>query len=244
MKIAKMSFVSFLIILVLLPSCMRVPTYHRHSLHNVNTKFDYRNAERGVILQAKQLTIPEIQYLFGLGSAKLSKTFAVLYISIHNLSNIAYTFSPDNFDIELATYDDVIKSVKKTSTASRLTGAALSGIIVSPIPFDFWLFCIASSHHLPSIVLAPFVVAGIIAIPLGITFLAQGIKSAVMNSRIKKDFKEKTFHQKVDINAGEKYEGLVFVKLSDYQPKFTITMHEKYTMQNNIVFNVNVHQNE
>lgn len=46
--------------------------------------------------------------------------------------------------------------------------------------------------------------------------------------------------KEVIIKSGDHYEGLVFVKSSDYTSQFSVTMHELHDNKNKIVFNVHL----
>jgi hypothetical protein len=69
-------------------------------------------------------------------------------------------------------------------------------------------------------------------------FFGMGIKSMVMNNRIKKDLHDKMITGYMTIYSGEKYEGLIFVKRADYKPQFNIVIHELNNRQSAIVFDV------
>ncbi len=241
MKNNMSSFAIFLVGLVLLPGCMRVPLYKRKPLRCISNDCPYRGVEKNVIVRAKVLSQDEKEYLFD-NHLTYENELHAIYVAIHNMSNRSYVFSCDNVSLKQISYHNVIKLIKQTSSFARL---ALSGVSGGYVASGF-IFGELSSIYLSQgegilpIVLFPIVV-GFIAVSF--FSLAQGIKSIVMNSRIKNDIKEKVLQEPVVISSGGQYEVLVFVKYSDYIPQFTITMHEKNVVENNITFDINLRQN-
>jgi len=204
----------FLAALVLLPGCMRVSSYTRRPLQLFKNYFAYTQTEQGITVRAKQFSCAEKYYFFD-GRTALLDDIEIIYLSVHNLSGKRYIISPNGICIPQMLFHDVNVLIKKTNTITFPVGT-------------------------PGVVLLPFLGAAVVAIPLGCIFLAQGIKSAVMNHRISKDLKEKTLHKKVIIKSGGQYEWLIFVKSSDYRPNFTVTMHEIGNAKNDITFDVNL----
>ncbi len=236
----------FLAVLVLLPGCMHVPTYQRKSLKSVNDHCTYRGAEKNVIMRAKKLSQAEKNYLFGDRNRLINDELQGIYVSVHNLGNVPYVFSHDHIYVRQIKYGDVIRSMRKTSSIVRLTGSALIAWPVLPVAIVLSPVAIVP-------IMVPILTAGMVGFLAGfsavggvlsLTFLAYGIKSIVMNRRISKDLKEKTLHEKVTINPGDSYEGLMFVKAVDYNPQFSVTMHEKDNRNNTVTFDVDLRQNK
>jgi len=224
--------------IVFLPGCMRVPSYKRRSLELFRNNFTYTYTDDGVTVCVKRLNCPEKDYLFN-GRSVLGDTEGI-YFSIYNLSAGDYTISPEDIGLVQIAYRDIQKAIKKTSTVARFSGAVVSGGIGASGVAILTHVAHAAPHLFfkTSPLLTIPGTAG--AIVLGIVFLAHSIKSAVTNSRINKDLKEKILHNKVVIKPGAHYEGLIFVKASNYRPDFTITMHEKKKVHNSISFDVNL----
>ena len=227
----------FLAALVLLPGCMRVSSYTRRPLQLFKNYFAYTQTEQGITVRAKQFSCAEKYYFFD-GRTALLDDIEIIYLSVHNLSGKRYIISRNGICIPQMLFHDVNVLIKKTNTITRLSGAAVSGFIAA-LPFTITSI-VTFPVGTPGVVLLPFLGAAVVAIPLGCIFLAQGIKSAVMNHRISKDLKEKTLHKKVIIKSGGQYEWLIFVKSSDYRPNFTVTMHEIGNAKNDITFDVNL----
>jgi len=170
------------------------------------------------------------------------KDVELLYFSIHNLSRQKYSIMPQEIDVQQIPYHDIRNAIKKTNSITRLSGAAASaGVIASPsIVMATNCFPIIGT---PAIVIVPFLCAAatvpIIAIPFGCVCLAYGIKSIVMNRRVSKDITAKIIHKKITIKPSSTYEGLIFVKSSDYSPHFSMTLREK-NQDNKIVFDVDL----
>ena len=231
----------FLAVMVFLPGCMRVPGYTPRSLQLFKNGFAHTQTEQGVTLRVKQFSCAEKYYFFDGRTTSLDDV-EIIYLSVHNLSNKRYIISPDGINIPQLSYHDINKAIRKTSSVSRFSGAAVSsGVVALP-------FIIVSMELFPpgtpGVVLLPFLGAAIVAIPLGVAFLVQGIKSLVMNHRISKDLKEKMLHNKVVIKSGGHYEGLVFVKSSEYRPDFAVRMHKKHKAKEGITFDVDLSQNK
>jgi hypothetical protein len=231
----------FLAALVLLPGCMHVPTYQRKSLNSVSDHCTYRGAEKNVIVRAKLLSRANKKVLFGIRSTLIhDNDLQVIYISIHNLSSVHYLLSPTDIDLAMMPYHDVAQ-LMKTSSVKGLAGGLVCSGISAATPAGYMTFGLL--FQLP--ILANGVLAiGVVTAGVALTFFGTSIKSIVMNSRIKKDLAEKVLHKPVIINSGEQYEGLVFIKSSDYTPQFAVTMHEKNDVNNTITFDVDLRQNE
>ena len=93
----------------------------------------------------------------------------------------------------------------------------------------------------------PFLVASIASLSAGLTVvgligLVQGIKSIVMNTRVRRDIEEKVLPKKELINSGQYCEGLIFVKASDYKPEFNVIMFEKNNWINKLTFDVDLRE--
>lgn len=242
------SFLS-LTALVFLPGCLRVPSYKPRTLQFMHSKRMHRQVKENVILQVKELSEDERAYLFGERIGKLeNKEYTMLYFSIHNLSRTYYTILSDFIDVNLIPYSKVIQQLK-TSTFGRMaiSGAGVAGATIAGV--------YSSEAILLSLTIAPFLmpfclffapvsaitgaVVGLGCAALAGTFGGKTIKSSVINNRIKKDLKKKLVHENSSILAGGFYEGLIFVKTSDYKSNFTIRLHEKNTASG-IQFNVSL----
>jgi hypothetical protein len=239
MNCNKSFFGLFLALLVVLPGCiLHVPSYRRQPLSMVGDQCKYNETQEDVTVHVKQINAVDTYYLFD----DYNKAFlrrhgiAILYVSVHNLSNHDYMLSPCDINLNQVPYQHIAKLMKKTSSGGRFVVVGLSGVA-------FGATCAVAS--LPNVLTVVFGTAG--AVTTGLIFLpalVQGIKSVVMNRRINKDLKEKTLHEKVIIKAGDHYEGLIFVTLRDYKPQFNVTLHEKDILEKTITFDVDVRKNE
>src|SRR5258708_37613205 len=127
----------------------------------------------------------------------------------------------------------------KASCVSRLTGGVVGGVFSYPFGVAA-MFAMGDLGISSFLCAAAFLTPSIVCAGMALAFFGTSIKSIVMNSRIKKDLAEKVLHEKVIINSGEQYEGLIFVKSSDYTPQFAVTLHEQDNMKNSIVFDVDL----
>lgn len=218
--------------LVLLPGCMRVPSYKPKSLQSISSDFMYRGVEKGIVVQAKCLTIDEVQSLFG----QQGESFIPIYLSIHNLSNSAYILSNSEIDCAKMSHQEV-SQLMKTSSIARLAGSVVAyGTTFGGIHIGvFGAFIMKSAIAM----CGGFALAAL-SIGFGLTSIGTGIKSMIMNTRIRKDLQEKMIAQDTVIESGDKYEGLIFVKTEDYQSDFTVTLLEKNNQSNKIVFDVDL----
>src|SRR5437016_5236861 len=125
--------------LVLLPGCIRVPSYKPKSLQSISGDFMYRGVEKGVVLQAKRLTKDEVYFLFGDRAKALLESVEVMHISVHNLSTEHYIISPGAMNIIQIPYSDTLRSIQTRSTdhlkkAGKVGGAVygtLSGLTLA-----------------------------------------------------------------------------------------------------------------
>jgi hypothetical protein len=127
--------------------------------------------------------------------------------------------------------------MKKTNSVARLVGGAAgltTGVLCKQV-------LNAPDVGDEGFVIAPLYLFSTI---MGYIGIGTGIKSAVINRRITKDLKTKTLHDTVVIKSGGHYEGIIFVKATDYKPQFNITMHEKNNAKNSVIFDVDVRKNE
>jgi len=248
MKNSMRFFGIFLAGLVFLPGCMHVPAYQCQPLRSLDEHCVYRGVEKNVIVRAKVLSQDEKKYFFN--NYARNNDYSVIYLSIHNISGLGYVFSGNGIGIKQISYQEVIESMKKTSSRSRYIGGSMSAGVALPatgcataalIGFAITdcgkaaLACILIGFG-ASIIAVPF-------IAFGTAFFAQGIKSTIMNNRIKRDIAEKIIDEPVVVPSGGQYEGLVFVKASDYTPQFTLALQEKDAVNNTITFNVDLSQN-
>ena len=228
--------------LLLLPGCMSVPTYQRRSLNVFKNGCTYKYTEEGITVCVKQLDGPEKSYLLN-GRLKADcDDIELLYFSIHNLNSRKYSIVPEEIGLRQITSQEVAKALKKTNSVARLSGAAVTaGAAAAPF---IALAMVTPPPPGDSIILLPYVFASWIIspllIPVGLIFLAYGIKSIVMNSRISHDLTNKIMHKKTIIKSGGMYEGIICVKSSDYKEQFAMVMHEKRRPHNTIVFNIDL----
>lgn len=231
----------FLAVLVLLPGCMHVPTYQRKSLQSVSDHCTYRGAEKNVTMRAKLLSRADKSALFGSRSTLIhDNDLQVIYVSIHNLSSVHYLSSPSDIDLAMIPYHDVAQLIKTSSVSGLVRGVAFS-VISAVAPAGAMAF--GMLMQLPVLCYGTLAI-GVVSAGVALTFFGTSIKSIVMNSRITKDLAEKTLHGLIVISSGEQYDGLIFVKSSDYNPQFSVTMHEKDNKNNTVTFDVDLRKNE
>ena len=244
MKTNKSFFGIFLAVLVLLPGCiLHVPSYRRQPLRMIRENFTYSEVEKNVMLRAKLLSDIDKQDLFTdrIGAIE-GEEFKVVYVSIHNLSDKNYILIPHRIDLRQMSCNNVVGLMKKTSSVGRLATYVFSGIVSKKLFILSATAGIASANVIALSVVASTVGVGLEVISL--IGLFRGIKSIVMNRRISRDLKEKTLHEKIIINSGQQYDGLIFVKSCDYTPQFAVTMHENNNKKNTVTFDVDLHQNK
>ncbi len=231
----------FVAALVLLPGCMRVPTYKSRPLQSVSNHCAHHDTEKNVIVQAKLLSQEDKRALFGDRSTSFNNNdIQVIRLSINNVSDVKYLLSPADIDLSIIPYHDVAQ-LMKTSSASSLgkgviSGAAGAGAIGWGVTGP--MLCQSMTIAYVCIPL------GAVAAVLTFAFFGSSIKSMIMNRRISKDLREKALHNKVIITSGGHYEGLIFVNSIDYKSQFSITMHEKCNKKNSVIFDVDLKDNE
>lgn len=219
----------FLAILVLLPGCiLHVPSYRAQRLRLIRDNFTYNETEKNITLGVKLLTEEDKYDLFGEHIGALEEDdFYIVYLSIHNLSDKNYVLTSHRIDLEQLSSRAVITSMKKTSSIGRLS---------------VWYFSSVPPAILASFVHDPLVIAPV-SIGFGITGLigfVQGIKSIVMNGRVRKDIEEKIVSKKVIIKSGGYYDGLMFVKSIDYKSQFNVQLRENDNRKKIISFDVDL----
>lgn len=236
--------------LVLLPGCMRVPSYKPKSLQSISSDFTYRGVEKSVVLQAQCLTKDEVYFLFGDRAKELLESVEVIHVSVHNLSTEDYILFSDAMSIIQIPYSDILRSIQTRSTDHLKKAGKVGGAVygtLSALTLSFFAPKMIFSTHYKSVLVGFYccthamgvvwpIVAGLTVLP----FIGKAIKSAIMNGRINKDLHEKMLHKDVIIKSGEKYEGLIFVKKADYRPHFTIDLINQLYTDNKIVFDVDL----
>src|SRR5579872_552117 len=234
MNYNKPFFGLFLAALVLLPGCiLHVPSYHRQKLRLVRDNCTYSGIEKNITLQAKLLTENDKQDLFGKHIGHIEgDDIKVIYLSIHNLSDKDYFFTSDCIDLKQLSSRNIVKAMKKTSSIGRLV---LFHVTSSINPLSF------IDHSNPFFIPVAICVSPVFLVT-SLIGLIQGIKSVVINTRVRKDIEEKIIHEKVIIRSGDHYEGLVFVASPDYIPYFSVLMHEERSIDNYITFDVDLRQ--
>jgi hypothetical protein len=245
MKKQNLSYFFLVLSLIALPGCFRVPSYHRQSLHILNTNFSDIKSEKGVVIRAKRLSEDEKQELFGQRAVLLHDSSNLpiypVYFSIHNLSKVSYVISPKDIDLELVSYQEAAKCMKVGGTGrffkreglwlagTWIGGATLGGLLgLYTSLFMLHALCIGGAVFVTSFGVATMVNTGL------------WIKTIWLNTRVRQDLRDKTLHEKTVIYPGQQYDALVFVNRLDYKPNFSVTMHEKDDQKKNITFNFSV----
>lgn len=168
---------------MLLPGCIRVPSYSRKSLKTINDNPTYRKVKNNIIVQAKVLSEDNIQYLFDLCSKPQEDSFEVIYLSIHNFSTLSYRLLSADIDCTMLPYQKIVRDMK-TSNAVGLTSS------IMPIGATAFAFGIFLSGPVVLYLGLSLATVGISVwtggIGLALVSVGRGIKSMVMNSRIKK----------------------------------------------------------
>jgi hypothetical protein len=219
--------------LMLLPGCMHVPAYKAKPLTTLRNDFMYHETKSNIVLRAKRLTYDDNHYFFNARGKYINNSFAVIYLSVHNLSSSFYQISPTDINDVIVSSEKVIKKLKTNS------GTRLAGGIISVSEALLSLLFGAGDNFMggPSLII---LIGFPIGIGLGCVFLGDALKSRIMNTRIKKDLEEKIFDKDVIIPSGDKYEGLIFVKTTDYKPQFSVVLHDKTNAKNAVAFDVNL----
>lgn len=246
MNCNKSFFGLFLALLVVLPGCMKVPTYRKQSLGLIRENYESQNIHNDIIVHAKHLTYEELYSLFGVRAKRLARSVEVVYVSICNVSSHNYIFSVACNTFTPLPYADVVK-LMKTSTVGRCATGIVGGAGISAAANGLFVTGVMAILQPPSAIWIPYaLVFGIpIAFVIGaLPFCGKSVKSAIMNRRIKKDLREKLLPDNLVINSGDQCEGLIFVKASDYTPKFNVTMHEKGNTKNSVTFDVDLRKVE
>lgn len=214
--------------LAFLPSCYRVPLYKTKSLHFLNNDCPYTQTEQNIIVKARLLDQYDKRELFGEYSKKLIDTFSrepilVIYFSISNLSTHSYILPYCNgIDLKFISYEH-INSKLKTSTRLRTAGTILATYGTCS--------CLAVVSGITTCL--PILIAVSIGGILSTIPIFQLNKSAneskSMNNKIAEDLEIKTFQKTIIIPSEGFYEGLFFVKESDFKSQFTLELQEKKT---------------
>ena len=233
----------FLAGLVLLPGCVHVPSYKPKSLDSIksfNPLFTHKETKHNVTLGVNYLNDNAKFHLFNDRNILLDgEKVEIIHISVYNLSTDQYVISPNGIGAIQIPYTNVLRSLQTSSTdhlkkAGVVGGAiygTLSGLTIAMfLPMGFYIIITGT------MLVAWPIVATITMLP----FLGKTIKSTIMNGCIDKDLKEKMLHREVIIPSGEKYEGLIFVKSSDYNPQFNVALTEQYHPDNKLIFDVDL----
>ena len=223
----------FLAALLSLPGCiLHVPSYQVQRLRLIRDDVTYNETEKNVTLGAKLLTEEDKNDLFGEHIGALEDNDChIVYLSVHNLSDKSYVLTSGRIGLEQLALRDVVKLMKKTSSIGRLS---------------VWYFSSVPPAVVASLVHDPLIIAPI-SIGFGITGIigfVQGIKSIIMNGRVKKDIEEKIVPKKVIIKSGARYDGLMFIESSDYKSQFNVQLREVDQRKNVILFDVDLGKSE
>jgi hypothetical protein len=228
--------------LILLPSCMRVNKYHPQSLKMLRDKVMHGETKESVTIRAKRLNEFEKEYLFNKHIGELEgNQFQIVYVFIDNMSEIQYELLPNSIDLEHLSCADVVKQMKKTSTAGRAIASSLATSYAVAAGIN-----ISREMMWPGCDILPILFIPVLGTAVSIAAItgASAIQSWVMNRRINDDLKKKVLSENLIIEPYSHYEGLIFVKSSDYRPSFNVTMYEKDDYNKNIVFEVNMHTSQ
>ncbi len=230
----------------MLPGCLHVPEYNRRSMRFIDESCSYHEVKNGVAIRAKCLTENNKKEIFGESSKQLSKakngSIEVIYLSLHNLTRNTYLVSSAGVGMPIMPYSDIVQ-LMKTSTVGRLAGSVAlfyGASITTPALLGAGILAAAHGIFLG----IPVMITGFV---IGMTALVKLFKhqssvkdSMKMNKRIASDLAEKTMFEGVIIEPGDKYEGLIFVKSSEYNSRFSVVIHEKNNKYNKIIFDIDL----
>jgi hypothetical protein len=241
MKTNKSFFCLISAALLLLPGCIKDPTYQSKPLKSTFKTFTNNQTEKNISLEVKRLTPQEIHFLFGSSDQILIKNIVILNFSINNHSNSHYILTPQDIAIKSLNCSDVIKLTKKPGNFFQRIGK----IIFSFYSLSFLFGSLKNVTnkemcHKEGSVVAFFTAITLLTIPATITFIIQGIKSAIKNRKLKKELKEKIIDAKITIKPQQQHAGLLFIQSSNYKPIFTLAMHEENNLSNIITFNIDL----
>lgn len=223
--------------LVLLPGCMHVPTYKCVPLKSIGDNCTYRAIHQNLVVRAKLLNTAE---RYALLKERVQSLYEhdIIYLSVHNLSDRAYVISSKSVDLEQIKSGEIATLIKHTSSGSRLTGSAFAGLYAG-VGVRTFIQENATAGGIGAVgyVLFPVIIGfSVVSLVMGI----QGIKSVVMNRRVSNDLADKTLNKVVVINSGDQHESLLFIKSSSYRSLFSVTLHEKDTVNNVINFDIDL----
>ena len=241
MKSNKSLFGLFLVGLILLPGCLHVPTYKGQSVHVMSSHSAYQDIENNVIMQVKLLSQEEQKALFGERSILIHENdIQVIHFSIHNVSNLHYSFSPADIDLAMISYRDIKKLMKTNSIGGFASGVGFGAISAKLIDLG-----VAGPMVCQSMIVAYVAFPlSIVATALTFVFFGKSIKSMIMNHRINKDLAKKTLYKKIIIKPGDHYDGFIFVKQADYNSQFKVSLYEKNNKENSVAFDVDLRKSD
>src|SRR5216684_5886685 len=192
MEYNKSFFGLLLALLVLLPGCMHVPSYQRKPLRRVSADFTYCDVKNDVIVQAKRLDVPEVQCIFGSRGEILKNQYEIIYLSVHNLGNDSYLFSPADIDLTIMSHRDIARLMKTNSIGGIARVAVSAGGAAAS--YYLTILCVLAGKgggpEVLPIIAAGSVGLGVISIGAGLVFLGKTVKSMIVNGRVSRDLKE------------------------------------------------------
>lgn len=232
--------------LMILPGCVPVSRYKAKSLKSIDITTGYQDSQKGVKLSVKRLTREDKKELFGDRSKKLylsDEHIEVLYFSLHNLSGIDYSLSATSIDLAIMPSEKIVK-LMKTSTIGRFMGTIGSLLGLGLVNVASWYGfsrLIKSKAPVSALIIPGFWFGGMqVATATAGKYASSTENSIHTNHKIEQDLDEKTSHDNVLIASGDAYEWLIFVKYSDYNPQFSLTLREKINRHNTIIFDVDL----
>ncbi len=185
---------------ILLTGCA---SYQANSLSALNPEYvrTYEEVE-GISIGCKAYTVEDC-YNY-LDRDVIAKGYQPVQLTFHNQSDTSYLFSTKGISLTCSNPEEVARTVH-TSTAGRVTGYTLGGILFLPVTF-----------------------------PLFIPAVVDGIKSSNANGALDTDFSVKA-KDSFEIRPNSYSTTLVFVPKAHYTPIFELSLSDQKTGESKVV---------
>ncbi len=219
--------------------------YQRQQPLHIQWLEENSKKQKDVEIRTKALTGKKCRKYFGRNLVK--RGYQPIKIEIKNSSTNAYALSPRSISLPLSNAYQVYKNTKRHSSRRFIRYWGLTALVMLPVIIA-WASLVAFAvaiatmfpphAKIPATTTSLLTLVPVLAVTFPVGFFACCI-SAHKNSKMKRKI-EKTLlrdNNQIKIWPGELFSSIVFVRVEDYNPSFSITLHDT-VICNKLIFNV------
>lgn len=225
--------VILIVVTLLLPGCLKVPSYQSKPLTVLSGRFNATSIKKHATVRVKVMNRHDSMGLFGKRGSWLMRTrrtaIIPLHISIENHSDQSLELDPGYISLETIPYELICKRMSSDGGLWALSTLLLgypAGILLGL--GGFCAIPVGNYIGSPALINAGWAsLATGFCLTVATPFVAMGnaVRSIEANKELALDLHQKILKPNTIIKPYEHFETIVFVKKMHYKSQFTITLH-------------------